>query len=258
MPKSAAYAGTSFDITTYSVAFSTAPVTVAGIPTASSTNTYWLAAVPGTGYDLYTMPTNPAGAISLKSLIRAPFSAPTRKIIQPGTGDRLNPGDGRIGSAAVQDGGTVWFAQAVDDSGFPTVQYGAISVSSGAIETALAFHDTVSDDFNPSIAVFPAGGGTDYVWVNWAFTDPSLGEATSDAVAGVAPGDGVPDLAGVDLVLVTGSSTTSNSSFGRYSSAAIDPAATSSCPAGLTALTAQQYFTPTGLWTTELARTTFC
>jgi len=258
MPKSAAYAGTSFNVTTYSVAFSTAPVTVAGIPTASTTTTYWLAAVPGTGYTVYSMPTNPAGAISLKSTIRAPFSAPTRKIVQPGTSQRLASGDGRIGSAAVQDGSTLWFAQVVDDNGFPTVLYGALGVTSGTAETALAFHDTVSDDFNPSIAVMPAGGGLDYIWVNWAYTDSSFGEATSDAVAGVAPGDGVPDLAGVDLTLVSGSPTASNSSFGRYSSAAIDPAGTSSCPAGLTALTAQEYFTPGGLWTTELARTTFC
>ncbi|HEU5332281.1 MAG TPA: hypothetical protein VFU73_05950 [Actinocrinis sp.] len=258
MPKSAAYAGTSFNVTTYSVAFSTAPVTVAGIPTAATTNTYWIAAVPGTGYNLYTMPTNPAGAISLKSTVRAPFSAPTRKIIQPGTSQRLDPGDGRIDSAAVQDGTTLWFAQVVDDGGFPTVLYGAIGATSGTAETALAFHDTVSDDFNPSIAVMPAGGGLDYVWVNWAYTDSSFGEATSDAVAGVAPGDGVPDLAEVDLTLVSGSPTASNSSFGRYSSAAIDPAGTSSCPAGLTALTAQEYFTSGGLWTTELARTTFC
>ena len=258
MPKSAAYAGTSFDVTTYSVAFSTAPVTVAGIPIASTANTYWIAAIPGTGYDLYTMPTNPAGAISLKTTVRAPFSAPTRKIVQPGTGQRLNPGDGRIGSAAVEDGGTVWFAQVVDDNGFPTVLYGAIGVGSGTAETALAFHDTVSDDFNPSVAVMPAGGGLDYIWVNWAYTDSSFGEATSDAVAGVAPGDGVPDLAAVDLTLVSGSPTASNGSFGRYSSAAIDPSGTSSCPAGLTALTAQEFFTPGGLWTTELARTTFC
>ena len=258
MPKSAAYAGTSFNVTTYSVAFSTAPVTVAGVPIASSTTTYWIAAIPGTGYDVYSMPTNPAGAISLKSTVRAPFSAPTRKIIQPGTGQRLDPGDGRIGSAAVQDGGTLWFAQVVDDSGFPTVLYGAVGASGATAETALAFHDTVSDDFNPSIAVTPAGGGLDYIWVNWAYTDSSLGVATSDAVAGVAPGDGVPDLAEVDLTMVSGSPTASNSSFGRYSSAAIDPSGTSSCPAGLTALTAQEYFTPAGLWTTELARTTFC
>lgn len=258
MPKSTAYTGAPFNITTYSVAFSTAPVTVAGIPTAATTNTFWLAAVPGTGYDLYTMPTNPAGAISLDAVIRAPFSAPTRKIVQPGTSQRLDPGDGRIGSSAVQDGGVVWFAQDVDDNGFPTVQYGGIDTGSGAIETALAYHGGDSDDFNPSIGVSPAGGGTDNIWVNWAYTETSAGIATSDAVAGVSPGAGVPDLVGVDLTLVSGFPTSTDSGFGRYSSAAIDPAGTASCPAGLTALTAQEYFNSAGLWTTRLARTTFC
>ena len=59
MPKAAAYTGAGFSFTTYQVAFSTAPVTVAGIPAFATTHTYWVAAVPGTGYDLYTMPTSP-------------------------------------------------------------------------------------------------------------------------------------------------------------------------------------------------------
>ena len=258
VPKAVAYTGASFTITTYPVAFSTAPVTVAGVPIASTTTTYWVAAVPGTGYDVYSMPTNPAGAITLKGLIRAPFNAPTRRIVQPGTSQTLDPGDGRITSAAVQDGSTLWFAQTVDDAGFPTVQYGAISAPSGQISTALAFDDAGSDDFNPSITVTPAGGGTDYIWVDWAFTDSRFGVPASATVAGVGPGQGVPDLAGVDLILVTGSSTASNASFGRWSSASIDPTGTASCPAGLTALTAQEYFNSAGQWTTQLARTTFC
>jgi hypothetical protein len=259
MPKSAAYTGAPFSITSYTVAFSTAPVTVGGIPIATTANTYWIAAVPGTGYDLYTMPTNPAGAISLLETVRDSFTAPTNKISQPGTSDQLDPGDGRIGSTAFQDGNVVWFAHDVDDGGLPTVRYGAISANSGEVSTALAYHGGGSDDFNPSIAVYPAGGGTDYIWVNWAYTDPSAGVAASDTVAGVAPGEGVPELAGDDLTLVSGHSTTSDGSFGRYSSAAIDPvAATSSCPVGQTALTAQEYFTAGGLWTTALERTTFC
>jgi hypothetical protein len=258
MPKAVAYTGAAFNITTYSVAFSTAPVTVAGVPIAGTATTYWLAAVPGTGYDVYAMPTNPAGAITLMGVVRAPFSPPSRRIVQPGTSQTLDPGDGRMGSAAVQDGDTVWFAHTVDDAGFPTVQYGAIVGSTGQFATALAFDDSGSDDFNPSIAVTPAGSGTDYIWVNWAFTDTPFGVATSATVAGVAPGQGVPNLAGVDLVLVNGSPTSLNSVVGRYSSAAIDPAGTSTCPTGLTALTAQEYFNSAGQWTTQLARTTFC
>ncbi len=258
MPKAIAYTGAAFNITTYPVAFSTAPVTVGSLSVPATASTYWLAAVPGTGYDLYTMPTSPAGAITLKSVVHASFSAPSRRVAQPGTSQTLDPGDGRIGSAAVQDPNYVWFAHDIDDGGLPTVQYGAISIPSGQAFTALAYHGGSSYDFNPSIAVTPASGGTDYIWLNWAYTEPSAGVAASDTVAGVAAGDGVPDEVGNDLTVVTGSPTASNSTFGRYSSSSIDPSGTSSCPAGLTALTAQQFFTSAGLWTTQLARTTFC
>jgi len=257
MPKAIAYTGAAFTFNTFSVAFATAPVTVGGIPTASTTNTYWVAAAPGTGYDLYVMPTNPAGSISLQATINDPFRAPTRRVHQPGTTQTLDPSDGRIGSAAVQTGHIVWFAHSVDDNGFPTVRYGGIDVTTNQDQTALAFHSTGSDDFNPSIGVFPVSSSTDNIWVNWAYTDSSAGVATSAAVAGVPAGGGVPDLAGQDLTLVTGSITTTHSGFGRYSSVAIDPASTSSCPAGFTALTAQQFFT-SGQWSTDLARTTFC
>jgi hypothetical protein len=259
MPKSAAYSGTGFDFTTYSVAFSTAPVTVAGIPTFTTTSTYWLASVPGTGYDLYVMPTNPAGTISLQAVIKATFSAPSRQVNQPGTSQTLDPLDGRIESAPVQDGNYVWFTHGVDDSGYPTVRYGAIDVKTDQAITADAFHGNGSDDFNPSIGVTDAGSNTNYIWVNWAYTDKSAGVPVSDTVVGIAPGQGVPNEIGADLTLVTGSSTSSISTFGGYSSTEVDPAAlNSSCPAGLTALTSQEYFTSTGSWTTQLARTTFC
>jgi len=257
MPKAVAYTGAAFTFNTFSVAFSTAPVTVGGVPIANTTNTYWVAAIPGTGYDLYVMPTNPAGSISLQATINDPFSAPTRRVIQPGTSQTLDPSDGRIGSAAVQTGNVVWFAHGVNDNGFPTVRYGGINVTNNQDSTALAFHSNGSDDFNPSIGAFPVSGSTDNIWVNWAYTEPSAGVATSATVAGVPAGSGVPDLAGQDLTLVTGSITTTHSGFGRYSSVAIDPSSTSSCPAGFTALTAQEFFT-SGQWSTDLARTTFC
>jgi hypothetical protein len=259
IPKAVAYTGNGFSFTTYQVAFSTAPVTVAGIPAFATTNTYWVAAVPGTGYDLYVMPTNPAGAITLQATIRSPFSAPSRRVRQPGTSQTLDPLDGRIESAAVQDGDFVWFAHGVDDAGFPTVRYGAIDVTDNRASTALAFHGGASDDFNPSIGVSDAGGDTNFIWVNWAYTDSGNGVPVSDTVAGVAPGQGVPELDGADLTLVRGSSTSAISTFGGYSSAEIDPVSNpSGCPAGETALTAQEYFTGSGTWTTRLAETTFC
>jgi hypothetical protein len=259
IPKAVAYTGNGFSFTTYQVAFSTAPVTVAGIPAFSTTNTYWIAAVPGTGYDLYVMPTNPAGAITLQATVSAPFSAPNRRVFQPGTSQTLDPLDGRIESAGVQDGNFVWFAHDVNFQGFPTVRYGAVDVATNRSTTAVAFHSPSSDDFNPSIGVSDAGSNTNFIWVNWAYTDSQNGVPVSDTVAGVAPGQGVPTLAEADLTLVTGSSTSTISAFGGYSSVEADPVSNpSGCPPGETALTAQEYFAPDGSWTTRLAETTFC
>src|SRR5262249_53101797 len=259
MPQVAAYTRAGVRFTTYQVAFSTAPVTVAGIPTFATTNTYWVAAVPGTGYDLYAMPTNPAGAITLQATIRSSFTAPARRVLQPGTSQTLDPRDGRIESAGVQDGSFVWFAHAVNFQGFPTVRYGAINVATGQLTAAVAYHSSASDDFNPSIGVSHAGSNTDFIWVNWAYTDSSNGVPVSDTVAGVAPGEGVPTLADADLTLVRGSSTSTISTFGGYSSAEVDPVSNpAGCPAGETALTPQEEFTTRGTWATRLARTTFC
>jgi hypothetical protein len=258
MPKSVAYTGNPFNITTYSVDFSTAPVTVAGIPTFATSTTYWVAAVPGSGYDVFSMPTNPAGAITFVGTADAPFNPPSRNVRQPGTSNTLNPLDGRIQSSVVQDGNYLWFANDVNDNGYPTVQYGAINANTGEVTDALAYHSSSSDDFNPSIAVSDQGDGTVAVWVNWAYTVPSQGVAVSATVNGVAPGSGVPDLVGNDLTLVTGTSATSIATFGAYSSAEIDPSSSSGCAPGLTALTAQEYFPSATQWATELATTTFC
>jgi hypothetical protein len=252
VPKSAAYNGAGFSFPAYSVAFSTAPVTVAGIPMFSTATTYWLASVPGVGYDLYAMPTSPAGAITLQAVIASPFLAPTRRVRQPGTTQTLDPLDGRIVWAPVQDGSFVWFTHGIDIGGFPGIRYGAIGVTSNTAFVAVAYHSGTSDDFNPSIGVSDAGGGLIHAWLNWAYTDTPVGRPTSDTINGVLPGQGVPNEIGTDLTLVIGSSTSSNFRFGDFSSAAVDPSS-----GGLTAVTAQEYFTPSGLWATRLVRTTF-
>jgi hypothetical protein len=259
MPKSAAYTGNSFNVTTYSVDFSTAPATVAGIPTFATTTTYWAAAVPGAGFDVFSMPTSPAGAISFVGTAPAGFSAPSRRVRQPGTSVTLDPLDGRLESSVVQDGSFIWFANAIDDAGFPTVLYGAINVITGAVTDALAFHSSASDDFNPSVGVSDRGSNSVAIWVNWAYTSASAGVPVSDTINGVPPGGGVPALAGSDLTLVTGVSATAISTFGAYSSVEVDPvASSSSCPAGLTALSGQEYFSSASGWATVLARTSFC
>ena len=177
---------------------------------------------------------------------------------QPGTSDTLNPLDGRIPSAVVEDHNTIWFANDIDFNGFPTVLYGAINGTSGQITTGVAYHSTTSDDFNPSMGVSDQGGGTVAIWVNWSYTNTSAGVPVSAAINGVAPGGGIPNLAGTDLTLKTGTSATSITSFGAYSSVEIDPSSSSSCPAGLTALSAQEYFSSASQWATQLATTTFC
>jgi hypothetical protein len=265
IPKSAAYSGGGFSFTSSAVDFSTAPVTVAGIPMFATTTTYWLASVPGTGYDLYRMNTG-GGPITLQARISSAFSAPTRLANQPGTNVTLDSFDGAIVWAPVQDGNFVWFAHGIDDGGFPTIRYGAINVTANTATVAVAFHSGTSDDFNPSIGVSDAGNGNN-IWLNWAYTDTPNGVAASDNVDGVLPGQGVPNLIGTGLTLVSGFSSNqidpnkgpTFGRFGDYSSVAVDPAAAGgSCTAGQTAVTAQQYFDSTGNWVTRLARLSFC
>jgi hypothetical protein len=262
IPKDAAYQGLALSFPTFSVATSTAPSTTAGIPTFSTTTTYFVAAVPGTGYDLYAMTSSPDPSnvsMTLQAVISAPFNPPSRRVQQPGTSQTLDPLDGRIVWAPVQDGQFVWFAHGIDLAGFPSVRYGAIDVVNNIAITASAYHSTTSDDFNPSIGVTDDGSGNNYIWVNWAWTDTPNAVPTTDTIDGVLPGGGVPNLIGTDLPLITGFSTSSNFRFGDFSSVAADPVAASpTCPAGLTAVTAQQYFTSNGHWATSIASSSFC
>jgi hypothetical protein len=78
-------------------------------------------------------------------------------------------------------------------------------------------------------------------------------------VNGVLPGTGVPNEIGTDKTLIHGSPTSTNFRFGDFSSVEVDPAAASStCPAGRTAVLAQQYFTASGRWATRVVRASFC
>lgn len=261
IPKSAAYAGAGLSFSAFATAFSTAPVTVGGIPAPPTPNTYWVASVPGTGYRLYRM-TNSAGpgtTYTLQATISSTFAAPSRRVNQPGTTQTLDPLDGRIVWAPVQIGSFVWFTHGIDLGGFPAIRYGAISTAANTATVAVAYRSGTSDDFNPSIGVADAGNNTNYIWLNWAYTDTPANVATSDTVDGVTPGAGVPNLIGTGTVLVVGSPTSGNFRFGDYSSVSVDPtAASSTCPAGRTAVTAQQYFTSNGQWATRIGRLSFC
>lgn len=260
--KAQVYAGAAVSFSAFGVAFSTEPATVTGIPIGATTNTFWVAGRPGFGYNLYRM-TNSAGpgtTLVLQAAIASNYAAPTRRVNQCGTATTLDPLDGRLAWAPVQAANStfVWFTHGHNISGFPGVRWGAINTANNTVQVANAFHAGTSDDFNPSIGAFEAAPNSFYIWLNWAYTNTGANPCvnTSTTVNGVAPGGGVPALIGTDLTLATGSNT-ANTRFGDYSSVHIDPVAVSgTCPAGRTALLAQQYFTG-GTWTTRLSRVSF-
>jgi hypothetical protein len=255
IPKSAVYTGAGFSFSAFNTASKTAPASNGGIPMISTTFSYFLGSVPGTGYRLYRL-TNSGGAgatLTLQATISSAFSAPTRRVNQPGTAQTLDPLDGRIVWSPVNDGNFIWFAHGIDLSGFPSVRYGAISIASNTPFVAVAFRSGTSDDFNPSVGVGNSPGGGNFIYVNWAYTDTPAGVATSDTVDSVAPGGGVPNLIATGAVIATGSST-GQFRFGDYSSSTIDPTnANGSC-----GLVAQQLFAANGLWRTRIARVGTC
>lgn len=254
IPKSAIYSGGGFSTSAFNTASKTAPVSNGGIPMISTTFSYFLGSVPGTGYRLYRL-TNSGGAgatLTLQATISSTFNAPSRRVNQPGTTTTLDPLDGRIVWSPVNDGSFIWFAHGIDLGGFPAVRYGAISIAANTATVAVAYRSGTSDDFNPSIGIGNSPGGGDNIYVNWAYTDTPAGVATSDTVDSVAPGGGVPNLVGTGVVLVNGSNT-GQTRFGDYSSVAIDP----TVAAGTCALSAQQFFSG-GAWATRIARVGTC
>lgn len=255
LPKSALYSGGAFSFSAFNTASQTAPVTNGGIPMISTTFSYFLGAVPGTGYRLYRL-TNSGGAgatLTLQATISSTFAAPPRQVNQPGTTTTLDPLDGRIAWSPVNDGNFIWFAHGIAIGTFPGVRYGAISIAGNTATVAEAFRSGTSDDFNPSVGVGNSPSGGNFIYVNWAYTDSPAGVATSDTIDSVTPGGGVPNLIGTGVVLVNGVST-GETRFGDFSSVAIDPANVN----GSCAVTAQQYFQPGGQWATRIGRVGTC
>ena len=252
LPKSTIYSGQHVEFDAFGVDSLTAPVTNAGRPMIASPVSFFLAAVPGTGYKLYRLTNSGGSGASLsKTTISDPFSQPSRRVNQPGTtGDTIDPSDGNITSFPYFDGTFIWFAHDADDDGFPTVRYGRVDTSKNTVETTFAFHSGSSDDFNPSIAVGFAPGGKEKVFLNWAFTDTPAGTATTIVFA---EGDALQPLvqiAGPGTVDVTGGVVTGCNQkkcrFGDFSSVSVDPDV-----AGC-AFATQQYFATDGSWKTRI------
>lgn len=259
--KALIYSGAAVSFPAFGVAFSTAPVTVGGNPIAPSANTYFVAGRPNFGYNLYRMANSagPGTTLVLQAAIASSYGAPPRRVLQCGTTVTLDPLDGRIAWAPVQAANSpfIWFTHGANIGGYPGVRYGAIGTSANNVTAALAFHSGTSDDFNPSIGAFEETPNGFYVSLNWAYTDAPACVNTSTTVNAVTPGAGVPNLIATDLTLAAGSVTTTNTRFGDYSSVHIDPSpASATCPAGRTALLAQQYFVA-GNWATRLSRVSF-
>jgi hypothetical protein len=255
-PKAAVYAGVAVDLPAFPVAFSTAPVTAT-----VEGDSYFLAAVPGLGYQLYGLlnSAGPGTVLLDQGMVAAPFLPPPRWARQC-TGAGLDPLDGRIAGPAVRVGDYIWFTHGVAVDGRPGVRYGALDLFTNAAYTATAARSATSDDFNPSIGARDAGYGLDYIWLNWAATDPGARPCADVAVVadGVAPGDGVPDRIGTGVVLAQGGATGADAPFGGYSSVAVDPVTRPGCPVGTAAVVAQQYFDGAGRWRTRIARVEWC
>lgn len=253
LPKSKLYIGAHVDFVAFPTDGLSAPVSNADTSTVFTfPSSYFVVAVPGTGYRLYRMTNSGtlSASLTLQATISSPFTAPTRRINQPGTSVTLDPLDGRIQWSPVTDGVSIYFAHDVSLAGFPTVRYGAINITSNTVTTAFAFHSGTSDDFNPSIGIGIAPGGGNYIFLNWAFTDTNFG--ATDNVDWVLPFGGIPNLIASGQVHFIGNSTT-QTRFGDYSSVVTDP----SVPGGSCAVIAQQYFN-LSLWHTRIARVGSC
>jgi hypothetical protein len=254
LPKSIIYSGQHVDFTTFQVDSLTAPVTNAGQPMIASPVSFFLAAVPGTGYKLYRLTNSGGSGASLsKTTISHPFSKPSRRVNQPGVASTIDPSDGNITSIPYFDGSFIWFAHDADDDGFPTVRYGRVDPSKNTVQTTFAFHSGSSDDFNPSIAVGFAPSG-EKVFLNWAFTDPPAGTATTNVFAEGDAHQPLVQIAGPGTVDTTGGVLTpakcvsgnNGCRFGDFSSVSVDPGA-----AGC-AFSTQQYFATDGSWKTRI------
>jgi len=251
LPKSTIYAGADVQFNSFLVDSLTAPVTNAGPPMIASPASFFLAAVPGTGYKLYRLTNSGGNGASLsKVTIADSFSKPSRNVNQPGTSLTLDPSDGNITSFPYFDGTFIWFAHTADDIGFPTVRFWKVNTLDNTVETIFVAHTPSSDDFNPSVAVGFTPQGKK-VFLNWASTDTRAGIASSNVFAStdaslplVTITRGTRDATGG--VATGGCDSKGKCRFGDYSSVAIDPTVFG-C-----AFATQEYFTAGGNWKTRI------
>ena len=127
------YSGAGFSFGAFNTASLVAPATIGGIPMVNTALSYFLGAVPGLGYWLYSLTNSggPGAVLTLRATISAAVQPPSRGVNQPGTTVRLDPLDGRIvWTPILASNNFLWFAHGIDVGGFPTVGYGSINVVS--------------------------------------------------------------------------------------------------------------------------------
>lgn len=253
LSKARMYNGFGQGFSTFGVPFGTVPTIVGGYPSDQSNVDYFLSPDDaGNQMKVYYMTHSARSPVfTFKGAIPYSFSAPTRRVNQPGTSQTLDPSDGRIPWATTQLGSLVWFAHGVNLGGFPAVNYGYVNAGAMTISTATAFHSSTSDDFNPSISVQYSSNGIKGA-LSWAYTDTAANTPVTPSFAlfgGTSPAHltGAPFRTG-------GSSTTFQDRFGDYSSAVPEFNSVGACPIGVNWMVANQFFGPDGTWRTRIDR----
>jgi PASTA domain len=249
--KSDLYADNAVSFPTFTVASQAAPASNAGEPMIDSQFSYFLGADPQAGYQLYRMSGSGTSSpgVTLAATIGSPYSAPQQALQPP---DNIGPdaGDGRMTSSPAYDGSRIWFAHGVSQIFHPTsVRFGYVNLASNTETKSLMTVDPLfSYEVNGSVGVGLNADGTEAIFLNWAYTDPSHGVNVSPAIDSFVFNGSVPSTFGNQQTLLTGTPI-GTTNFGEFSSVAVDPnkSGVTTC-----AVTTQEYFDQT--WNTRLAR----
>jgi hypothetical protein len=151
----------------------------------------------------------------------------------------------------------LYYAHSIDVDGFPGVSFGRLNLFNHQLQTALAFHNNTTDDFNPSITASfnPDRNGSIAYVLNWAYTNQSANVGVTNAVA---IGVGAPRRVSGVLLVRPGHVSSPETVFSQYSGAATVYDNVGSCRPGTDAVVANQYFAPDGKWKTRFGRVGTC
>ncbi len=246
------YAGNNVSFPTFTVGSQAPPAINAGEPMISSPSAWFLGAIPNTGYQLYRMDgtgtSNPT--VTLQAMISSPYDQ-NGVVFEPGD-DFIDFIDGFLDTTPVFDGTRVWFTHSVRQQPpnfASTVRYGYVDVTTNQLtDSQLIVDQGNSYELNGSVGVGLNANGTEAVFLNWAYTDPSKNLTVSDAVDAFVFNGSLPSPAGSMQTLITGDNG-DNTIFSNNSSVAVEnrQIGNTTC-----AITTQQYFNDS--WDTRLAR----